>query len=105
MAIQVSVIGLDIAKNVFQVHGVDRHGQAVLRKRLRRSQVSTLFEHLTPCLVGMEATRSAHYWARVLTAYGHDVRLIAPQFLKPYLKSQKKDANANALTECHRGSC
>jgi transposase len=83
MAIQVSVVGLDIAKSVFQVHGADRHGQAVLRKRLRRSQVSTFFEQLKPCLVGMEATRSAHYWARVLTAYGHDVRLIAPQFVKP----------------------
>ncbi len=100
MAIQVSVVGLDIAKNVFQVHGVDGHGQAVLRTRLRRSQVSTFFEQLTPCLVGMEATRSAHYWARVLTAYGHDVRLIAPQFVKPYLKSQKNDANdAEAIAE------
>jgi len=100
MAIEVSVVGLDIAKNVFQVHGADRHGQAVLRKRLRRSQVSTFFEQLAPCLVGMEATRSAHYWARVLTAYGHDVRLIAPQFVKPYLKSQKNDANdAEAIAE------
>jgi transposase len=100
MAIEVSVVGLDIAKNVFQVHGADRHGQAVLRKRLRRSQVSTFFEQLAPCLVGMEATRSAHYWARVLTAYGHDVRLIAPEFVKPYLKSQKNDANdAEAIAE------
>jgi transposase len=89
MTIQVCVVGLDIAKNVFQVHGADRQGQAVLRKRLRRSQVSAFFEQMPPCLVGMEATRSAHYWARVLTAYGHDVRLIAPQFVKPYLKSQK----------------
>lgn len=100
MAIQVSVVGLDIAKSIFQVHGADRHGQAVLRKRLRRSQVSGFFEQLTPCLVGMEATRSAHYWARVLAAYGHDVRLIAPQFVKPYLKSQKNDANdAEAIAE------
>jgi transposase len=100
MALPVSVVGLDIAKNVFQVHGVDRHGEAVLRKRLRRSQGSMFFEQLTPCLVGMEATRSAHYWARVLTAYGHDVRLIAPQFVKPYLKSQKNDANdAEAIAE------
>lgn len=100
MAMHVSVVGLDIAKSVFQVHGVDRHGQAVLRKRLRRSQVCTFFEQLAPCLVGMEATRSAHYWARVLTAHGHDVRLIAPQFVKPYLKSQKNDANdAEAIAE------
>ena len=94
MAIEVSVVGFDIAKNVFQVHGVDRRGAAVQRKRLRRAQVPEFFRQLTPCLIGMEATRGAHYWARVLRSFGHDVRLIAPQFVKPFLKSQKNDANA-----------
>jgi transposase len=100
MAIEVSVVGFDIAKNVFQVHGVDRRGAAVLRRRLRRAQVAEFFRQLRPCLVGMEATRGAHYWARVLRAFGHEVRLIAPQFVKPFLKSQKNDANdAEAICE------
>jgi transposase len=79
MAMEGSVVGFDIAKNVFQVHGVDRRGAVVQRRRLRRAQVSEFFQQLTPCLIGMEATRGAHYWARVLRSYGHDVRLIAPQ--------------------------
>ncbi len=100
MAIEVRVVGFDIAKNVFQVHGVDRRGAAVLRRRLRRAQVAEFFRQLTSCLVGMEATRGAHYWARVLRGFGHDVRLIAPQFVKPFLKSQKNDANdAEAICE------
>ena len=100
MAMEVSVVGLDIAKNVFQVHGLDRRGAGVLRRRLRRAQVAEFFRQLRPCLVGMEATRGAHYWARVLRAFGHDVRLIAPQFVKPFLKSQKNDANdAEAICE------
>jgi Transposase len=70
------------------------------RKRLRRSQVAEFFQHQTPCLIGIEATQGAHYWARVLRALGHDVRLLAPQFVKPYLKSQKNDANdAEAICE------
>jgi len=100
MAIEVSVVGFDIAKNIFQVHGVDRRGAAVLRRRLRRAQVPEFFRQLTGCLIGMEATRGAHYWARVLRGFGHDVRLIAPQFVKPFLKSQKNDANdAEAICE------
>jgi transposase len=100
MAKRVSVIGLDIAKNVFQVHGVDGSGKTVLRKRLRRAQLAEFFHQLPECLIGIEATRSAHYWARRLTAMGHKVRLIAPQFVKPYLKSQKNDANdAEAICE------
>jgi transposase len=67
------------------------------RRRLRRVQVAEFFQQLAPCLLGMEATRGAHYWARVLRAYGHDVRLIAPQFVKPYLKSQKNDASADVV--------
>src|SRR5262249_44934887 len=100
MAIEMKVIGLDVAKNVFQVHGVDRQGETVLRKRLRRFQVAEFFRHQTPCLVGIEATQGAHYWARVLRALGHEVRWLAPQFVKPYLKSQKNDANdAEAICE------
>ena len=100
MAIKVEVVGLDVAKNVFQVHGVDRRGETVLRRRLRRSQVAEFFRHQGPCLIGIEATQGAHYWARVLRALGHEVRLVAPQFVKPYLKSQKNDANdAEAICE------
>src|SRR5438876_11048368 len=100
MAIEMSVVGLDIAKNVFQVHGVDRRGETVLRKRLRRSQVAELFRRRIPGLIWIEATQVAHYWARVLSTLGHEVRLVAPQFVKPYLKSQKNDANdAEAICE------
>jgi transposase len=96
----VKVIGLDTAKHVFQVHGADRNGRAVLRKRLKRNQVSDFFANLPKCLVGLEATRGAHYWARVIGAYGHEVRLIAPQFVKPYVKGQKNDAqDAAAICE------
>src|SRR5206468_11268779 len=79
MAIAVSVVGFDTAKNVFQVHGVDPREETVLRRRLRRSQVADFFQRLTPCLIGMEATRGEHDWGRVLGAFGHDVRLMAPQ--------------------------
>jgi transposase len=100
MAIEMKVVGLDVAKNVFQVHGMDCHGETVLRKRLRRSQVAEFFQHQAPCLIGIEATQGAHYWSRVLRALGHEVRLLAPQFVKPYLKSQKNDANnAEAICE------
>ena len=82
----VKVVGLDTAKHVFQVHGADATGRALLRKRLRRGQVSDFFANLPKCLVGLEATRGAHYGARVVGTFGHEVRLIAPQFVKPYLK-------------------
>lgn len=96
----ISTIGLHIAKNVFQLHGVDEKGHILLRKRLRRSQIRELFAKLPPCVIGMEATRGAHYWARILKAFGHTVRLIAPQFVKPYLQSQKNDPNdAAAICE------
>ena len=88
----VKVIGLDIAKNVFQVHGVNGAGEAVLRRRLRRSDVLRLFGGIEPATVGIEACHTAHYWARELSALGHDVRLMPPQFVKPYIKSQKNDA-------------
>jgi transposase len=76
--VKVTTIGLDIAKHVFQVHGADKAGKAVLRRKLRRSEVAKFFYILSPCLVGIEASGSAHYWARVITAYGHTVRLMAP---------------------------
>ena len=88
----IEVVGLDLAKNVFQVHGVDEAGRAVLRKKLRRSEVLPLFAKLEPAVVGMEACHTAHYWAREIAALGHRVQLMPPQFVKPYVKSQKNDA-------------
>ena len=97
---KVTTIGLDIAKQVFQVHGADRTGRAVVRRKLRRDEVVRFFSEVEPCLVGIEASGSAHYWARVLSRFGHTVRLMAPQFVKPYVKSQKNDANdAEAICE------
>jgi transposase len=89
---ELTTIGIDLAKNVFQVHGVDRHGKAVLRKQLRRDQLAPFFANLSACLIGMEACGSAHYWARELQAMGHTVKLMAPQFVTPYVKSNKNDA-------------
>ena len=97
---QVVRIGLDLAKYVFEVHGVDGQGNVVIRKTLRRGSVSTFFANLPPCLVGMEASNGAHYWARVLTELGHKVRLISPQFVAPYVKTNKNDRNdAEAICE------
>ena len=96
----ISTIGLDIAKSVFQVHGVDAAGQLVLRRQLKRRHVLTFFTKLTPCLVGIEACASSHYWARELQAVGHAVRLIPPAYVKPYVKRQKNDAaDAEAICE------
>lgn len=93
-------IGVDLAKQVFQVHGVDSHEQVKCRKQLKRSQMLDFFRQLEPCVVSMEACGSAHYWARELGKQGHEVRLIAPQFVKPYVKSGKNDANdAEAICE------
>ena len=97
---KVTTVGLDLAKNVFQVHGVDKQGKAVVRRKLRRAQVREYFAKLPPCLVGMEACGGAHYWARELTTLGHTVKLMSPQFVKPYVKSNKNDANdAEAICE------
>ena len=97
---EITTIGLDLAKNVFQVHGVNERGKAVLRKQLKRDQVAPFFANLPPCLVGVEACASAHHWARKLQALGHTVRLMAPQFVKPYVKSNKNDAaDAEAICE------
>lgn len=96
----VTTIGIDLAKNVFQVHGADARGKAIVRKQLRREQVKAFFVNLPPCLIGMEACGSAHYWARELQSLGHTVKLVAPQFVKPYVKSNKNDvADAEAICE------
>ena len=100
---QITTIGLDLAKNVFQVHGVDGQGQAVLRKQLRRSQVVEFFAKVSPCTVAMEACGGAHHWGRTLQSLGHKVLLIAPQYVKPYVKSQKNDA-ADAAAICEAAS-
>jgi len=89
---QITTVGLDIAKNVFQVHGIDAHGRVVLRKRLARGQVLAFFANLPRCLIGMEACGGAHYWARELTRLGHEVRLMPPQYVKAYVKTNKHDA-------------
>ena len=95
-----TTIGLDIAKNVFQVHGVDTKGKVILRKSLRRAQVLAFFANRDACLIGLEACAGAHYWARELGKLGHEVRLISPQFVKPYVKGNKNDANdAEAICE------
>jgi transposase len=97
---QVTTIGLDIAKNLFQVHGVDRHGRVVLRKRLARGKVLTFFANLPRCLIGLEAGGGAHHWARALQGLGHDARLMPPQYVKAYVKTNKHDAaDAEACCE------
>jgi transposase len=97
---QVSTIGFDLAKHVFQVHGADREGRAVLRKRLRRGEVEAFFRALPPCLVGMEACGAAHHWARLIQSLGHEVRLLPPSYVKPYVKRGKTDAaDAEAICE------
>src|SRR6201984_3738956 len=97
---EVSTIGLDIAKSVFQVHGVDSDGTVVIRKRVCRAKVLELFSPFPSCLVGIEACPSAHHWSRELRALGHTVRLMPPSYVKAYLKLNKNDANdAAAICE------
>jgi transposase len=100
---QVTTIGLDIAKNLFQVHGVDARGQVVLRRRLARAKVLVFFANLPPCLIGLEAGGGAHHWARELIRLGHDARLMPPQYVKAYVKTNKHDA-ADAEACCARRS-
>jgi transposase len=93
-------VGLDLAKSVFQVHGVDSGGRTILRRRLSRGRLLDFFRQLPPCRIGMEACASAHHWARQLVHLGHDVRLIPPQYVKPYVKRNKTDAaDAEAICE------
>lgn len=96
----ITTIGIDLAKNVMQVHGADDHGRAVLKKQLRRAQMLPFFVNLVPCKIGIEACGSAHYWARKLQALGHTVQLIPPQYVKPFVKRNKNDAaDAEAICE------
>jgi len=100
---QITTIGLDIAKHVFQVHGIDANEKVVIRKQLRRSQVLALFKALPPCLIGMEACATAHYWARELTKLGHQVQLMPAKDVKAYVKRNKNDAaDAEAICEAVR---
>ena len=97
---KITTVGIELAKNVFQLHAVAERGKAVLRKQLRRDQITPFFANLAPCLIGMEACASAHHWGRVLQRLGHTVRLMAPQFVKPYVKTNKNDvADAEAICE------
>ncbi len=97
---KITTIGIDLAKEVFQIHGVDIHGKAVLRKRLRRSGMTRFFVNIEPCRIGMEACGSSHHWARKLGEFGHTVKLMSPQFVKPYVKTNKHDmADAEAICE------
>ncbi len=96
---EITTVGLDLAKNVFQVHAVDAAGAVVVRRQLRRAQMPMFFSRLAPCLIGIEACAGAHYWARELTGLGHDVRLIPPSYVKPFVKRGKTDA-ADAEAIC-----
>jgi len=96
---EITTLGLDLGKRVFQVHGVDAAGKTVLRQKLQRAQMARFFADLAPCLVGIEACATAHYWARLITTYGHQVRLIPPAYVKPYVRRSKTDA-ADAAAIC-----
>lgn len=87
---KVTTIGIDLAKEVFQIHGVDGHGKAVLLKQLRRGEIAEFFANLEPCLIGMEAFGSSHHWARKIGEFGHTVKLMSPHFVKPYVKTNKQ---------------
>jgi transposase len=97
---QITTIGFDLGKTVFQVHAVDADGVTVIRKRLRRAEVLSFFAGLEPCLIGMEACATSHYWGRELTKFGHTVKLMPPAYVKPYVKRGKNDAtDAEAICE------
>jgi len=97
---KITTIGIDLAKAVFQIHGVSERGKVAVRKQLKRSEMASYFANLRPCLIGMEACGSAHHWARKLQGFGHTVKLMSPQFVKPYVKTNKNDkADAEAICE------
>ena len=97
---EISTIGIDLAKESFQIHAVDERGKAILKKKLKRKEMMQFFANLKPCLIGMEACSSSHFWARKLESMGHVVKLMAPQFVKPYVKTNKNDAaDAEAICE------
>ncbi len=87
---KVTTLGLDLAKNLFQVHGINELGKLVIKKQLRRNQMAEFFVNLPPCLIGRQACGSAHHWARKLQGFGHTVKLMAPQFVKPYWQDQQE---------------
>jgi transposase len=102
---QVTTIGLDLGKRVFQVHGVDAAGRVVVRRKLQRAEVAGFFAELAPCLVGIEACATAHYWSRVIASYGHEVRLMPPAYVKPYVRRSKNDAaDAEAICEATKSA-
>ena len=97
---KISTVGLDLAKNVFQDHGIDEAGEVVMRKTLRRRKMIPFFSKLGPCLIGMEAYGTSHHWARELSGLGHQVKLMPPAYVKPYVKRRKTDAaDAEAICE------
>jgi transposase len=97
---EIKVLGIDLAKQSFQLHGIDKVGRIVLRKKLSRNKLTAFVANLPPCLIGLEACGGAHHWARTFTSFGHTVRMMAPQFVKPYVKSNKNDAvDAEAICE------
>ena len=97
---EISTIGLDLAKNIFQIHGINSQGEPVVRKALRPSQMLPFFAKIQPCLVGIEACGTSHHWARELIKLGHDVRLMPPAYVQPYVKRGKTDAaDAEAICE------
>lgn len=97
---EITTIGLDLAKNVFQVHGIDKEGRVVEQRKLRRDKMMMYFAELSPCLIGVEACATAHYWGRELSKFGHEVRLIPPSYVKPYVRRGKNDAvDAAAICE------
>jgi transposase len=102
----IKVLGIDLAKNVFQIHGTDRNGKCLMRKTLSRLKFMEFLSNLNPCIIGMEACGGSHHWARVCQSKGHEVRMMSPQFVKPYVKSNKSDRNdAEAIAEaCMRPS-
>jgi len=97
---EITTIGLDIAKSVFQVHGIDASGAVIVRRQVRRRQVLPFFRKLPACVIGIEACATAHYWGRELVALGHEVKLMPPRYVKPYVKRNKNDAaDAEAICE------
>ncbi|MBN9344442.1 MAG: IS110 family transposase [Caedibacter sp. 38-128] len=97
---EVKILGIDIAKRVFQLHGINCFGKVVLKKRISREQLSNFIANIPPCLIGMEACGGSNYWARKFTSYGHEVRLMNPHYVKPYIKTNKNDAaDAEAICE------
>jgi transposase len=97
---KITTIGIDLAKEIFQIHCVDSRGKVLLRKQLRRNEMAKFFANIEPCLIGMEACGSAHRWARLIGQYGHTVKLMAPQFVKPYVKTNRNNmADAEAICE------